>query len=249
LSIKGQSCADNGLPNVSGPPRLAVNRPTSEHADHTSFCNIKRTVNGHEAGPVDLSQRHTGVIADSFPAEPFLPVFGYFRDLLGFKDTLSEKVQQTHINQTSNNNEDTALNLSVKPRTYTPNTTESSNLSSYNCSNESDREFVGEPIAKRTRRSTRIHQNSIGNAQKVVEELVAEEVDNNDASPVDSQTPREAEEEPRVGVTSTQLVVNEQPVLAHMRRRPRQRIYQCAMCSVSCSNRGQLQGHLRTHTG
>ena len=33
------------------------------------------------------------------------------------------------------------------------------------------------------------------------------------------------------------------------KRRPRLRTFQCALCSVACSNRGQLQGHLRTHTG
>ena len=33
------------------------------------------------------------------------------------------------------------------------------------------------------------------------------------------------------------------------KRRPRLRTFQCALCYVACSNRGQLKGHLRTHTG
>ncbi|KAL8598336.1 hypothetical protein ACOMHN_047657 [Nucella lapillus] len=33
------------------------------------------------------------------------------------------------------------------------------------------------------------------------------------------------------------------------KKRPRQRNFQCHLCSVTCSNRGQLTGHLRTHTG
>ena len=40
---------------------------------------------------------------------------------------------------------------------------------------------------------------------------------------------------------------------AHVRparkRRTRLRTFQCHLCSVACSNRGQLRGHLRTHTG
>ncbi|KAK7109126.1 uncharacterized protein [Littorina saxatilis] len=37
--------------------------------------------------------------------------------------------------------------------------------------------------------------------------------------------------------------------LGGKRRRSRQKTFQCSMCPVACSNRGQLQGHLRTHTG
>ncbi|XP_025094293.1 zinc finger protein 271-like [Pomacea canaliculata] len=33
------------------------------------------------------------------------------------------------------------------------------------------------------------------------------------------------------------------------RKRPRQKTYPCPLCHVTCSNRGQLLGHLRTHTG
>ncbi|XP_076439467.1 uncharacterized protein LOC143279332 [Babylonia areolata] len=33
------------------------------------------------------------------------------------------------------------------------------------------------------------------------------------------------------------------------KRRVRQRNFRCNLCSVTCSNRGQLRGHLRTHTG
>ena len=49
-----------------------------------------------------------------------------------------------------------------------------------------------------------------------------------------------------VETTAHKRQQHERPV---RKRRPRLRTFQCALCSVACSNRGQLQGHLRTHTG